>query len=236
MTKVIGSGIYKITNTVNGKVYIGATSNFDNRWRQHRWQLRKNSHSNSKLQNAWNKHGEESFYFSVIYLCTREELRLAEQRFLDEYLAADQGYNLSMVAGSNRGYKHTEATRLRMSQAQLGNRVSDETKKKISEANKGRKQTPEEIAKRSEIRKGKVTPQDVRDKISKAQIGKFITPETRANMSAAHRGKKRKPLSDEVKRKISEAQKGKIISAESRAKMSAAKLGKTRIRNHPPQE
>ena len=58
--------IYKIENTVNGKVYIGQTNDPEQRKRAHFGGLKRNKHENPYLQSAWNKYGEDSFYFEVI--------------------------------------------------------------------------------------------------------------------------------------------------------------------------
>lgn len=63
------SGIYKIENTINSKVYVGSSNNIKVRWRKHKALLRHNKHPNQHLQNAWNKYGEDMFIFSVIELC-----------------------------------------------------------------------------------------------------------------------------------------------------------------------
>lgn len=59
--------IYKIENILTGDCYIGRTVKLpEDRWREHRRELRQQKHRNSKLQVAWLKYGEESFYFSIL--------------------------------------------------------------------------------------------------------------------------------------------------------------------------
>lgn len=82
-------GIYKIINTINGKCYIGSSININNRWGKHRALLRHNKHENIKLQNAWNKYGEENFQFIIIKECDNEILLEEKQRYLDELGAQD---------------------------------------------------------------------------------------------------------------------------------------------------
>lgn len=60
------SGVYKITNKVNGKFYIGSSYDVDNRWMCHRRDLNAGTHPNPKLQNAWTKYGKDNFIFEVI--------------------------------------------------------------------------------------------------------------------------------------------------------------------------
>ena len=61
----MGCGIYKITNNINNKFYIGSSKNITKRFKEHKWRLKNNKHPNNKLQNSWNKYGEENFKFEV---------------------------------------------------------------------------------------------------------------------------------------------------------------------------
>jgi group I intron endonuclease len=90
-------GIYKITNTVNGKIYVGSSVDTVGRFNVHRSDLRANKHGNSYLQNAWNKYGESAFVFEVIEQCEPGSVRDVEQRYLDELFAKsdrESFYNL----------------------------------------------------------------------------------------------------------------------------------------------
>lgn len=60
------SGIYRITNKVNGKIYIGSCKLFKVRAYQHLKSLRNNSHQNKHLQSAFNKDREDAFIFEVL--------------------------------------------------------------------------------------------------------------------------------------------------------------------------
>jgi len=88
--------IYKITNKVNNKIYIGNTNNFKRRKSQHISSLRKNKHTNIYLQNAWNKHGESNFKFEALEEII-EKLKLnKEQEYLDRLFPfGDHRYNIS---------------------------------------------------------------------------------------------------------------------------------------------
>ena len=94
-------GIYKITNTKNGKVYIGQSVNIDSRFKQHKKALRDNNHINYRLQDDWNVYGEAVFAFEVLQKCRSIYLDEIEKRTISEYGSTDptKGYNLSEGVG-----------------------------------------------------------------------------------------------------------------------------------------
>jgi len=63
------SGIYQISNSVNGKKYVGYAANIRLRCKCHRVELRTSDHKNEHLQNAWNLYGEQAFEFSILEFC-----------------------------------------------------------------------------------------------------------------------------------------------------------------------
>lgn len=88
-------GVYKITNIINGKIYIGSSKDIDRRWREHTYSLEDNTHSNQKLQNAWNKYGRQNFKFEIIELCDERHQFEREQYYLDLYKPFQSaGYNI----------------------------------------------------------------------------------------------------------------------------------------------
>lgn len=97
-------GIYKITNTANGKVYIGQSVDVIARMRGHKRELMNNAHKNSGLQDDFNIYGHDAFTFEVIYKCRSVYLNQAEKYFISLYNATDKkcGYNIS--AGIARSY------------------------------------------------------------------------------------------------------------------------------------
>ena len=93
-------GIYKITNTINNKVYIGQSINIDERWRAHKADY-KNSHLTGKhksyLYVSMRKYGIENFKFEVIEEAPKELLNEREIYWIQYYDATnpDKGYNLT---------------------------------------------------------------------------------------------------------------------------------------------
>jgi group I intron endonuclease len=129
------TGIYKITNTVTGKIYIGSSVRIDRRFNSHKSQLNGNYHVNNYLQNAWNKYGHKSFIFERIENVKDKSLLLErEQYYLDKmqpFYDTGNGYNILKVAGSHLGAKRSEETKKKMSKWER----TDEIKEKIRKAN-----------------------------------------------------------------------------------------------------
>lgn len=91
------SCIYKIINTINGKIYIGQTNDFYRRISQHKNKLRQNKHFNQHLQFAWNKYGEKNFTFEIIEECEIDRLNEKEMYWIKKLHTASKhyGYNIS---------------------------------------------------------------------------------------------------------------------------------------------
>lgn len=89
--------IYSIVNIATGKRYIGQTTNMSRRKSKHLLKLRNNEHVNEKLQNAFNKYGEDKFIFEVQeYDLTKDELNDLEKDKIKEYDSFYNGYNLTL--------------------------------------------------------------------------------------------------------------------------------------------
>ena len=90
--------VYKITNTVNGKSYIGITrSSLEKRWREHRCAA--NSGNDKPLYRAIRKYGEDAFELSVLYEATSmKELQMVEKGLIAQYgtyKLGGRGYNMT---------------------------------------------------------------------------------------------------------------------------------------------
>lgn len=76
-------GIYRIQNRLTLKSYVGSSYRIYRRWYEHRNKLRKGTHKSPRLQQAWNKHGEMNFVFSILEECARGDLFTREQFHID---------------------------------------------------------------------------------------------------------------------------------------------------------
>lgn len=99
------SGIYRITNTLNGKCYIGSAVNLKKRLLQH-YNYEKGQ-SNIRLQHSIKKYGLINFIFEVVQLVEeKEKLIECEQVWIDKYDFKNL-YNIAPTAGTRLGMKHS---------------------------------------------------------------------------------------------------------------------------------
>lgn len=158
--------IYKATNVISGKAYIGFDSNWPNRQIQHQ----KSSNNPSQLNHncifhrAIRKYGWDVFKWEVIYqsydgnYCLNE----MEPHFIKEYDSYKNGYNMTLGGNGVLGRKMNEKTKEAIRKFNLGKKLSEEHKRKLSLAkigsrgnNTGHKHSIESRMKMSAANKGK---------------------------------------------------------------------------------
>ena len=143
----MNSGIYKITNKVNGKFYIGSSLNIKQRWKYHRNNLKSGTHDNQHLQNSYNKHGKDKFIFEVVLGldAPQAEILKAEQEMLNSYKDMWSAlYNIARFTSSGmKGRSHTKEVKKILSEKLSGERhphygkpVSEVWRRKISKRKK----------------------------------------------------------------------------------------------------
>jgi len=190
-------GVYTIVNEVAGKQYVGSSIDIERRWAEHIRELENGVHENAYLQRAWNKYGAMAFVFKIVECCESESLLACEQAWLDSLRLGIGLYNISPTAGNCLGVKHTDETRMKMSQAKKGKPSSFLGCKHTDESN---------------------------EKNRLAHLGKKLSKEHKRKIGSAHRGMKR---SKETCEKLRQAQLGKRHDEVAKAKMRKAKLGKS---------
>jgi len=188
--------IYKVTNIVNGKIYIGQTIQT--------LKYRRNAHlidkRNCYFHNALSKYGKKNFEWVILEHCSsKEELDEMEFHYIKQYKSnfKQYGYNMTLGGEGTLGIKRSKEYRLKQSIAQSGKTVPIEVRKKISRSMMGSKNH---------------------------FYGKKHSLETRQLISIKNKGKAH-PQTEEVKKKISQAKKGISRSPETIRKMSENTLG-----------
>ena len=127
-------GIYKITNLLNGKMYIGQhkTSNLDDGYMG----------SGLLIERAIKKYGKENFRKEWLMFCEdEEELNYMERVYVDQtWVDRSDTYNLNL--GGNHQVI-SESTKRKISNALKDKPKSLEHRLKCSEANKGKHHSDE---------------------------------------------------------------------------------------------
>jgi group I intron endonuclease len=178
--------IYCIRNRINGKRYIGSSTEFEKRKKNHIAALRHNYHPNPYLQSAWNKYGEVSFEFLVLDECSNDELMNREQILLD---TLNPEYNICPFAyAPMRGRKHTKEFIDNLREMSKKNMTKEKLQKLQNGRRKNRKPKAEKIYK---------TKNEIFEMRSKASKKLWAKPSHHQKMSDAH-----KNYSDDIRNKI----------------------------------
>lgn len=134
--------IYKITNTLNGKFYIGQTiMRLSSRWSKHKQDARNNA--GWVMAAAIRKYGPEAFTIEVIeeHHC-KDDLNAAEIRCI----AALRPHYNACAGGGGLGSPSQEV-REKISRKQRGRKVSEQTRQNMSKAQKGHSVSADTVAK-----------------------------------------------------------------------------------------
>lgn len=152
--------IYKIENIINGMVYIGRTSNYKERFTNHKSKLRRGKHGNKFLQKEYIEYGVNNFTYNILEETDsfKKSLEL-EERYVDLYRQNGLSYNI--MGGGKIGLS-TNFHPL------YGKSHSDETKSKISNSKKGK------IIGEDNHFYGKTHTEETKSKISESRKGKSI--------------------------------------------------------------
>jgi group I intron endonuclease len=178
--------IYRITNTVNGKCYVGQTiQSLEKRWNNHCYAALR-GHAQQRLSRAIRKYGRDAFTVEILEDCshtTHEHIDAREIHWIAEYNSTNPRFGYNMTEGGEGGVP------------------TDEVRAKMSASLRGVKNP----------NYGKPRSVETRKRISAATLGKVFTPETRVKLSEKKRGHRHpgygKPRSPETRAKIRETLK-----------------------------
>lgn len=203
------SGIYKITNIVSGKFYIGSSKDIDWRWYCHKHYLKTGQHRNPKLQHSWNKHGEGKFIFEIVEEVKPVEKILLEreQYHLDLLKPYERkiGYNICPTAEGGDNITHNPNKEAFIDKMKIINKgegngmfgkTHTESAIKLQKEKSVGRYTLDWFIERNGKRKGKKMFQERNTALRSRDI----------NYSYDNKmtGKKRGPMSEEIKKRISE--------------------------------
>lgn len=132
-------GIYKVTNLINGKSYIGQSINIEGRFKSHKLGKR----SSKYLQKEIKQYGLENFKFEILEECLEKDLDKRETYWISYYNSySANGYNKTNGGKGSPGLVHTLESRRKIKENHAivkGHKASEETKEKLRQANIGTK-------------------------------------------------------------------------------------------------
>lgn len=183
---------YRITNQMNWKYYFGihSTNKLDDGYLG----------TGKLIKEAISKYGKENFVKTIIQdYPTRKEASDHEKLAVTITQVEDEMcYNVKTGGDNETTYKHSEETKIKFRQNNLGKKLLDSTKKKISEALSGE----------NNPNFGKTIPAHQKEILSKTHKGKVLSKETRQKMSESRSGEKNygfgQTWSPELKKRMSE--------------------------------
>ncbi len=145
--------IYKITNLINNKIYIGLTTqSIKRRWMCYKSNVKNKKHYNQSIIKAIIKYGIKSFIIEKIdSAINKQELQQKEIYWINFYKSINPkiGYNISpggqlrsekgLIKHSNKlkGRKLSQEHKNKIAQSLIGHKMSLETRQKISFYKKG---------------------------------------------------------------------------------------------------
>lgn len=218
------SGIYKFTNKINNKVYIGQAKNLNSRIKGHIRYFYKQNY-NYPLYHSMKKHRIENFEVEILQEgnFTKQQLDEMEISFIRLFKSNNSlyGYNLTIGGEGTVGYKHTQETKNKLRKSKLGKKHGEYTiehRQKISNSLKGKPKSEETKRKLT----GRKHTQETKDKISKIHKGKIISEESKEKIKQTKLKngtwcKKFKHI-EETKQKLKGLNKGKTKSKEAKIK------------------
>jgi group I intron endonuclease len=192
--------LYKITNQINSKVYIGQAQDYLHRWTDHRRAVRLNKPTQI-VHHAMIKYGLDTFEFEVIACCKTQdnanELETILVAQYDSFIKNGKGYNATL-GGMNAPKSEEWKQSMREWHASMSPEEKNEWADKIAQAHIGLTHTEETKALLSIVRSG----------AGNSNWGKKQSEETISKRVDKLRGKKR---TDEQRRKIKESAVNRIM-------------------------
>lgn len=202
----MATGIYTIKSLKDNKILVGQSTNIFSRLSQHKFHLRNNTHDNRHLQSAYNKYGVDNFQFEGLVVC-EEQYLYSEENYWCNLLNTHNhkfGYNIKPT-NPNGNYRHSEETKLKISEKLKGYKHTDEFKKNCSFRMIGHKKSKETLERLRTSCTGKKHTDFTKQKLSRIKKGKSITfsKEGRASVDKALKewlelGLKNKKITDEL--------------------------------------
>lgn len=227
--------IYRVTNKLNGKSYVGQTiQSLLRRQSRHLSDVRNGDES--YFHRALRKCGTDNFIWQVICICPNiNSLNEQEQYYIALFNLTNSKHGYNLTSGG-LNYIISDETRKKMSELQRGKVTSEITKKKMSKARQGIQFTDEHRENIRQSRIGQKMSEVAKSKISKSLTGRPVSQKTRKKLSESNKKYSGEETSfygrhhtEETKQKMRDnhvGMTGRHVSKATKAKLSKAIAGK----------
>lgn len=198
----MNSGIYHIKNLSTGVVYYGRTIDWAARRRRHLSDLRASRHKNPRLQHSWNARDESDFEFELVWPVAPDYLEELESFVLDFTFDTGLLYNAHKNSvGGFLGQKHSEETKRKWSEARRGRTMSDTAKQRQAKARESSKAWADHQA-------WMQSPEAIELRCTKAAM-----PEVRARALATRKANGHEPMWEEARQAQIEKARQNLFAA-----------------------
>lgn len=176
--------VYKTTNLINGKIYVGQDSKDDKNYLG----------SGNLIKLAIKKYGKENFKKERLAVCYNQiELNEAECFWIKELKTVEFGYNIALggTNGTMLNRKHTDKTKELMQKSRKNIVFSDKHRENLSLSHIGKTASKATKLKMSEKQKliiRKPMSEETKEKIRNSKKGVKASKETKEKMSKSHMG------------------------------------------------
>jgi group I intron endonuclease len=190
--------IYKITNKINNKIYIGKSKNPATRFVKHikiaETYLESDNHFQA-IHGSIKKYSKENFTLDIMEICDESNVNEREIYWISLLNAQNKIYGYNLTLGGDGVINRSEETINKWRTKMLGRKHSLDHNRKISESNMGKTISLEVRSKISQANSGK----------NNGMYGKTISDKTRIKLSNFQSSRERNPLTEEHKQKNREA-------------------------------
>lgn len=212
-------GIYKITSP-SGKVYVGQSVDVQERFAQYRGGHCKNQ---PKIFRSLNKYGIDNHTFEIIEECLEVQLNDKEIHWIAYYNSVNEGLNCQHGGLNGR---HSEETKKKMSEWQMGIKKKPESIKKSANGHRGMKFTDDALKRMSEAQKGRTHSDETKKKMSENAAARSRKGKTFEEIYGVD---KANDLKNRISKSSSKSLKGRQFSDEHKEKLGKIRRGKTYV-------